>query len=343
MERKCFLLIEIFIILLNLFFQNVLCIIIYMNIKKILLFNSLLTLNNKTNAADLDKKTDHITIRLKGNSNLNFDLGVKKDIYILDTIKSFVIYNKYIEGNLLNEISQKEIQKHIETMTSEQKNKEYDLFNGFKENPNTKFGYHNFCEIIGAVLENNKEYEVEINNFTTSLTSIENPIFKNTKFKFADKELILESIDDNIKIIITNTGISVQNKNKRQTSILSFSESEEKAKEVQAIQANANAEALNIQLPEDTKKTLVKYMGEEYGTAITEQSKKALGFFNKHQKTFAIIGGVATLTTGTIIIFSAVTGTLKTISKILFSPFKKKSKNTKIITKKLEITSVAAA
>lgn len=316
-----------------------------MNIKKILLFNSLLTLNNKTNAADLDKKTDHILLKLKSNSNLNFDLGVKKDIYILDTIKMFATNSKYSKGNLINEISQKEIQKDIETMTSEQKNKEKDLFAGFiieNAGRGIKADYNGFKNLIGAVLENNKEYDIEFNKFTTSLDG-ENATFKNTKFKFSDEKLILESIDDTIKIIITNTGIIVENKNERQTSVLSFSESEEKAKEVQAIQAKANAEALNIELSKDTEEIFIKYAGEEYGSVIAEQSKKALGFFNRHQKTFAIIGGVATLTTGVIIIFAAVTGTLKTIYKILLSPFKKKSKNKKVITtKELKITSIAA-
>ena len=69
-----------------------------MSIKKILLFSSLLTMNKDLNGTNLNKTSQ----------NQNISLGIREDISFLDTIKLFLINDKYCQSvNLLSKENQK--------------------------------------------------------------------------------------------------------------------------------------------------------------------------------------------------------------------------------------------
>ena len=129
-----------------------------MNIKKILLFNSLLNMNLE--CADGGKNPiHHEVIKIKASTNTNIDLGVKKDISFLHTLMMVSTHDKYANGNLLTEAQQQEIKKDMEKID---KNKDFDLFDSIiNTNPGNGIikNYRGFVEIIRILLEGNQEYK----------------------------------------------------------------------------------------------------------------------------------------------------------------------------------------
>jgi hypothetical protein len=247
--------------------------------KKIILI-LLLNINlNSTNPVETNGFTSSIV-----------NLGLKKNISFINAFKIKAIENNnqnftYSVYDMFTEEKQTKIKEDLEKL----QDKEYNF---------NKKDYYDTGIFIKSMLMHSKEYKKEFENFQDIFTvdkNNNNCLLKSTKFKASDKEIVLVTTDDKIKITINDNCINIENKDKNKNCLLNFSNSKEEEKKLHAASDVLIKTSINNKISKEAEKAILDFVGDEYGIKIIDSSNKVYEFFRKHEGKFAIGGAVSTV------------------------------------------------